>query len=184
MTEPDETAATPAEPGNRLTTPAPEGPIPEGMHWDGQRYVADAVPDDDDGMSRADRRRLRADERYREQLREAEARERTKDAIIERQRETIDARDRIDVERIAAPKLTDPGDLWHAGVTLDSLRGEDGELDVTLVDAAIAETVRAHPHWGTGISTAAPSALVGWNATKPETEGGGERFVDAFKPRR
>jgi len=78
--------------------------------------------DDDTGLSRRDRR-------YREQLRAAEA---ERDTL----RQTVEAMQRAEVERLAAQHITKPAALWTAGVELASLIGEGGTVDPNRVLAA------------------------------------------------
>ncbi|PPJ24147.1 hypothetical protein C5E45_28280 [Nocardia nova] len=78
--------------------------------------------------------------RYRRQLRDTEA---ERDAL----RERITGYERAEAERLAADVLTDPADLWAAGVKLDDLRSEDGALDAEKVTAAVAGIAEARPHW-------------------------------------
>lgn len=61
-------------------------------------------------------------------------------------RATLDDRHRQDVERLAAERLADPGDLWLA-TTLDAMRGEDGMIDTGKAEAAIERVVSEKPHW-------------------------------------
>lgn len=99
--------------------------------------------------------------KYRRQLRTVEG---ERDTL----RDRLDARDRADVERMVQHRLTDPSDIWRGDVTLEQLRGEGGELDPALVDAAAKAVTAQHPHWATGTGPAAPSSAVTMGATKPD----------------
>lgn len=61
-------------------------------------------------------------------------------------RERIDARDRAEVEAIASNFLADASD-FTAAVELDSLRGDDGAVDLDAVQASIAGLLKAKPHY-------------------------------------
>jgi hypothetical protein len=78
--------------------------------------------------------------------------------------------------------LTDPSDLWKHGVTLDSVRGEDGEIDPAKVDLAVDACVQAHPHWATsaGISPAAPASMVTSDG-KPDLDAEQPTWQSVFK---
>jgi hypothetical protein len=58
----------------------------------------------------------------------------------------LDEHDRREVERIAANRLQDPGDLWLA-TSLDEMRGEDGALDLERVGAELGRITKEKPHW-------------------------------------
>ena len=64
-------------------------------------------------------------------------------------RERLDRVDRTEVERLAGEHLADPADLWLS-TSLDALRGEDGEIDATKVEA---ELTRVTAGAGIGVST-------------------------------
>lgn len=76
---------------------------------------------------------------YRHRLREVEA---ERDQLTTR----LDAAHARAASQIAAGRLADPDDLWHAA-DLASLRTDDGDLDPDKVDAAVDELVRAKPHY-------------------------------------
>ncbi len=61
-------------------------------------------------------------------------------------RSRLDDRDRADIERLAADKLADPGDLWLSS-SIDAMRGEDGALDVAKASQEIETLLKAKPHW-------------------------------------
>jgi hypothetical protein len=58
-----------------------------------------------------------------------------------------------------------PADLWTAGVTLDDLLTDEGDLDPDKLDAAVSTVLAERPHWGKpttpsfdgGIRTSAPT---------------------------
>lgn len=78
--------------------------------------------------------------RYRRQLRDTEA---ERDAL----RERITGYERQEAERLAAAGLVDPTDMWAAGVKLDDLRDDKGNLDSDKVAAAVASLIEQRPHW-------------------------------------
>jgi len=61
-------------------------------------------------------------------------------------RSRLDARDRQDVDQLAADKLADPEDLWMVS-SLDKMRAEDGTIDMTMAEAELQRVVTEHPHW-------------------------------------
>jgi hypothetical protein len=152
--EPDTATDTPAD-----TTPQPEPEQP-----------ATEQPEAPPGMRWADGKLVEAEPRsreakYRTQLRDTES---ERDQL----RDRLERRDRADVERMVAHRLTDPADLWLAGVNVDDLRGEDGEIDTEKVDAAIVATLEAHPHWAAPrVNPAAPTSAVSFGAEKPDVNG-------------
>ena len=119
--EPDTATDTPAD-----TTPTDDQPAtppnpPPGMVWDeAAGKYREAEPHNREA-------------RYRIALRDAEA---ERDKLQQR----LERRDREDVERDVQAKLTDPSDLWRAGIELDSLRGENGEIDLARVDESRRES--------------------------------------------
>jgi hypothetical protein len=129
-------------------------------------------PSDEPDTTRAERRRPRSDERYREQLRTVEAQR-------DRLQERVDAHDRAAAERDIAGVLLTPGDLWCAGVNVDDLRDENGDYSTDLAVEAARRLAKLHPNWAP--NAAAPTSLVGWSASKPENQG--STFVDAFRPK-
>jgi hypothetical protein len=80
-------------------------------------------------------------------------------------RERIDARDRAEVEAIASSSLADPSD-FTAAVELDSLRGEDGAVDLDAVEASIGELLKAKPHYALGRT--APNLHQGYREPEPQ----------------
>ncbi|MCV7090025.1 hypothetical protein [Mycobacterium interjectum] len=123
---------TPDTPPEPTETVEPDAPAPS--------------PTEPEGHSR--------EAKYRKALRDTEA---ERDQL----RTRLETRDTADVERDLAGRLVDPGDLWRAGVTLDDLRGDDGELDPDRIDEAVTTVVAEHPHWAVNpVSPAAPASQV------------------------
>lgn len=120
----DETTDTTATP-ETTTDPADGAQAPE---TDSQTA--------DTGQDRQERK----DAARREALRAAESRV----AALEARLEAIHRRD---AERAVAAVLADPRDLWTAGVKLDELMTEDGELDAGKIKAAAERVVADRPHW-------------------------------------
>ena len=58
----------------------------------------------------------------------------------------LDVYERREAEQ-AATRLTDPKDLWVAGIELDDLRGLDGTIDADKVAEAAARVIAEHPGW-------------------------------------
>lgn len=96
--------------------------------------------DDDQDQERGRRNGNSEAAKYRRQLRDSQAE-------TEALRDRVTTWERRHAEQAAAAKLADPADLWAAGVTLDDLRGDDGDLDPAKIDAALDEVLAAHPHW-------------------------------------
>jgi hypothetical protein len=148
--EPDTTTDTPAD-----TTPEPEQQPTE-------------QPDPPPGMKWADGKLVEAEPRSREAKYRTELRAAQAEAT--QLRERLERRDREDVERMIAHRLTDPADLWRGDVSLpDVLDPETGEISPELVDECLARVLKQHPHWGSGISPAAPASLV-TSADKPDLD--------------
>lgn len=57
-----------------------------------------------------------------------------------------DDRDRADIDKLAADRLADPGDLWLSS-SLDKMRAEDGTLDVGKASQEIDALLKAKPHY-------------------------------------
>jgi len=80
---------------------------------------------------------------------------------VETERDGLAARiagfERAEVERLAAGKLAKPDELWLAGVELDDLRADDGQLDPDKVAAAIDEVIGQRPHWSKRPAAFAPN---------------------------
>jgi len=80
------------------------------------------------------------DERYREQLREAEAER-------DRLRGLVEAGQRAEVERLAAARLTDARDLWYRDTSVADMLDDDGHVDPSKLDAAVDSLLAEHSHW-------------------------------------
>lgn len=169
MTEPTSDAADTTEPDT--VEAAPESPATEPE----TPVAGESEPGPPYDTTRAERRRPRSDEKYREQLRTVEAQR-------DRLQERVDAHDRAAAERGIAGVLVTPGDMWLAGIGVDDLRDERGDYSADLAVEAARRVAKAHPNWAPQI--AAPSSLVGWSASKPETQDSGNSFTDAFRPPR
>ena len=78
--------------------------------------------------------------KWRTQLRETEA---ERDRLAEQ----VGRMRRGEVERLAANRLRDPGDLWLAEVEVASLLDDDGAPDPAKIDAAISTVLEEHPGW-------------------------------------
>jgi hypothetical protein len=165
-TAPDTTPepAAHVEPDTGTTEPATE---PD------EQPVTETEPEPDDDTTRAERRRPRTDERYREQLRTVEAQR-------DRLQERVDAHDRAAAERDVSGILLTPGDLWCGGIAVDDCRDEDGNYSRDFAIEAAKQVAKAHPNWAP--NPAAPTSVVGWGASKPEMQGSGNNFTDAFRP--
>lgn len=61
-------------------------------------------------------------------------------------RSRLDIYERREAEQAAAG-LTDPKDLWVAGIELDDLRGLDGTIDPDKVAEATTQVIAEHPGW-------------------------------------
>jgi hypothetical protein len=83
---------------------------------------------------------------YRRRLREAEAERDALAADRDRLREREQARQRGDVEALAARQLRDGSDLWTA-VDLDACLNDQGEVDEEKITAVATELAGAKPHW-------------------------------------
>ena len=141
-------------------TPEPIDTTPADEHEPAQTDTSEepqldaAVEAEPDTFPRSYVEQLRAENgRYRQQLRDREAQ--------------LDGHRRADAERMAGTRLLDASLLWAYGTTPADLVGEDGRLDIELVDAAVDKLLIEHPHFRHPINPAAPAAVVGWNATNP-----------------
>lgn len=79
------------------------------------------------------------------------ARWRTRVREVETERDTlratVQAFQRAEVERLAADSLADVSDLWTLGeVEVDALLTEDGTVDQSKVESAVAALVERKPH--------------------------------------
>lgn len=61
--------------------------------------------------------------------------------------ERVQVMQRSEVQRIAAPKLADPADIWRDGAQLADVVDDDGNVDGGKVDDLIDNLVKSHPHW-------------------------------------
>jgi hypothetical protein len=136
MDAPADTTPTNQQPATQPTQPNPPHP---GMQWD-----ADA----NKWIETEPRNR---EQRYRQQLRAAEA---ERDQL----RERLERRDRAEVEHLVAARLIDPQDLWHVVTLADVLDPESGEISPQLVDEAVTRVVKEQPHWR--FNPAAPASQV------------------------
>lgn len=113
--------------------------------------------------------------KYRTRLREAEA---ERDALAER----LAVLQRAEVERVAGTKLENPAGLWAAGVELEQVLDEDGNVDpdkVTEATVAAAETL--------GLARKRPGNYVpseGANARPLGRRTGEDGMVDVLMGRR
>jgi hypothetical protein len=111
------------------------------------------------------------DEKYREQLREAEA---DRDQL----RGLVESMQRAEVERLASPRLADAADLFRDASLADML--DEGRPDPVKVDRAIDNILEQHPHW------AAPRAAyrgeLHSGSTSKRIEPTAPRWQDAFAP--
>jgi hypothetical protein len=84
---------------------------------------------------------------YRRRLRDTEAERDSiaaeRDALVEK----LTARQRTDVEVLAAQRLTDGSDLWQAVELVDVLN-EAGDIDEAKVTADVADLLTRKPHYG------------------------------------
>lgn len=150
------------------TADAPEGTGPDNT----TAPAAETGDNDANTDTRAERRQHRDGERYRARLREVEAQ---RDVLADR----VAAMQRGEAERLAAQHLQRGEDLWAAGIDLDWLLDENGDLVAELVDEAARDVKARRPHWG--YSPAAPASQVTSDG-KP-SDAGAVTFTDAFKPR-
>ena len=64
-------------------------------------------------------------------------------------RARLERMQRAEVERIAAGKLADPGDVWLGGLSVDAVLNDAGDVDSSKVASAIDTLLSEHPHWST-----------------------------------
>jgi hypothetical protein len=128
-------------------------------------------PDDadepDDGSPR--------DQRYRARARAAEA-ERDKVAAV------VDGMRRAEVERLVAPKLADPGDLFRDGVALADLLDDQGRVDPAVLDKVVDKVIGDHPHWRARVSSHYGGTLHSGATQTRMTDAPRRGFSDAFSP--
>jgi hypothetical protein len=78
------------------------------------------------------------DQRYREQLRQAEI---DRDQL----RGLVESMQRQEIERLASPRPTDPRDLWYRDASVAGLLTENGDVDPVKVDAAVTALLEQPP---------------------------------------
>jgi hypothetical protein len=105
-------------------------------------------PDTEDNGTDDATRKARTDAAgYRRRLRDTEAERDSitaeRDALLEK----LTARQRADVEALAAQRLTDGSDLWQA-VDLADVLDEAGDIDQAKVATATADLLTRKPHYG------------------------------------
>ena len=66
---------------------------------------------------------------------------------LKQTRERLERMQRREIERLAADKLSDPQDVWLAGVAVGDVCNADGDVDPELVDKTIGTLLEQHPHW-------------------------------------
>ena len=66
---------------------------------------------------------------------------------LKQTKERLERMQRREIERLAADKLSDPQDVWLAGVAVGDVCNEEGDVDPELVGKAIDALVEKHPHW-------------------------------------
>lgn len=124
--------------------------------------------DEDTGPDDATRKARTDAAGYRRRLRDAEADRDSiaaeRDALLEK----ITARQRADVEALAARELTDGSDLWQAVELAEVLDGS-GDIDSKKVTAAVAELLEKKPHYraprqdfGLGLRGSPVKSSSGW----------------------
>ena len=129
---------TPPEPSEGVRSPenAPEAPP------GGGEGASQGPKDETEGESRERtnyRRRLRETEAERDQL-----------------RAQVDGLQRSEVERLAAQAgLAVPGDVWSFGASLETLRGESGDIDAEAVNIVVGDIVASRP----GLAAVKPGDL-------------------------
>lgn len=119
MSDENEAAQIDAEP----PTPPPEG---DSASADASEVTLDS--------EHADSAKPRSrDAKTRLELRETKAR--------------LERMQRAEAERIARDHLADPTDMWVAGVSVNDLLDERGDLDTEKITATVEQLIEAHPHW-------------------------------------
>ena len=89
----------------------------------------------------------RREAKYRVRAREAEGQVETQRRVITELQERIERMQRADVERVAAVRLAEAGDIW-VSASLDDMLDSDGDIDLKRVDEVIGELLNRRPHWG------------------------------------
>jgi hypothetical protein len=113
------------------------------------------------------------DQRYREQLREAEA-------DRDRLHGLVESMQRAEIGRLVATRLADPADLFHGGAELADLLDDAGGIDPARVDRAVNEVLAQHPHWASPRRAYRGELRSG--ATERAIEPKSNRWADAFAP--
>ena len=122
-------------------------------------------PNDQDGTARAPGK-------FRQRLADAEAERDTLRATVETMR-------RAEVERLAAAAdLVVPSALWAAGVSLDDLVGEDGQVDAGKVNNAVQSAVTT---LGLAIRPRSPLPDMGQGARADVKPPGKDQWADLFR---
>lgn len=158
---PDETTEPVDNPSTTDAEQAPEGELDSRATPDETE-----VPDEPESQSKREAR-------YRIKLREAEA---ERDTL----RQTVEAMQRREVERLAAEHLTKPAALWTAGVELSSLVAEDGTVNPDLVTAA-AQDARQQLGLEDPRAKLRRGPLVPREGLSLSSGGNSGTWVDAFK---
>lgn len=107
----------------------------------------------------------------------AKMRHRAKAAEAERDglRTRVESFQRAEVERLAGEHVKKPDALWAGGVELESLLGDDGNVDPAKVRTAALDAADR-----LGLERPRPALAVPGEGGNPRTTGG-KSFEDAFK---
>jgi len=104
--------------------------------------------------------------KYRTRLREVET---ERDTVSER----LTGYQRREAERLAADKLSRPGDLWLDGAEVGGLLDDEGRLDEEKVAAAVAGVLDGRPQLEAGRVRPRPDAAQGGSGA-PQAPGWGD----------
>ncbi len=91
-----------------------------------------------------------------------------------------EARERQDVEAMAADRLNDPADLWFA-TSLDAMRAEDGTIDLDRAAAEMDRLLSEKPHWTKSEPPSMPDLHQGVRLSVPEPPSFGQAVRKALR---
>jgi hypothetical protein len=114
------------------------------------------------------------EQRYRQRAHTAEAERDQLSALVDGMR-------RAEVERLAAPRLADPSDVFRDGATLADVIDDEGRVDPGKLGALIDGLIDQHPHWVRPVAPYRGPLFSGATNTR-QIDAPGKGFADAFTP--
>lgn len=114
-----------------------------------------------EGPENGTERPMPREQRYRLQLREAEAQ---RDALAQR----IEAMQRMDIERVAAELLAQGSDIFMAGADVSEFLNDEGGIDYDRVRASSRELAKDRPGLSKNAPAFDPTQGIGGHTPKPK----------------